>query len=211
MQMGENVRSYSPTSRVSRLCLRKMRFSERAHSMFSFSTVICVSLEFGMASKKSRRVRTSNAMSPKCIKRYREGLTELGSLRFSSGRHERPRKHNDLSQAVRIPVYLFSTHHASVQIAAGALVISKQLPKVDQRSLLVSQVLFPLRHRALSLCARFQYATVQQLSLLRVRLLRGLCLLQHICYRLCRHSCKCKVKAGRTRLQCPELSRCSFS
>jgi len=52
----------SPTSRVSRFCLRKMRFSLFAHSIFSFVTVICVSRLPGMLAKKSMRVRMSFAV-----------------------------------------------------------------------------------------------------------------------------------------------------
>jgi hypothetical protein len=50
-------------SRVSRLCLRKMRFSRCAHAMLSVSTEDWISWLSGIAPKKSSSVRTAAVSS----------------------------------------------------------------------------------------------------------------------------------------------------
>jgi hypothetical protein len=66
--MGDSqTRTHSAISRVSRLCLRKIRFSRFAHSMLSSKTVDCISWLSGIAAKKSSRVRTGRKGVNWCI------------------------------------------------------------------------------------------------------------------------------------------------
>ena len=59
---GSIEASYMPTRRVSRLCLRNIRFSDRAHSMFSFRTSMRTTFELGIGSKKLSKLRTKEIM-----------------------------------------------------------------------------------------------------------------------------------------------------
>jgi hypothetical protein len=51
-------RTNRPTSRVSKECLRKIRFSLLAHAILSTRVSIWICRLLGMGAKKSRRVRT---------------------------------------------------------------------------------------------------------------------------------------------------------
>jgi hypothetical protein len=57
---GRKVGTHNPTSRVSRFCFRKIRFSDLAQSTFSLVASMTVALLSGMELKKSRSVRTTS-------------------------------------------------------------------------------------------------------------------------------------------------------
>lgn len=98
--------TYNPINRVSRLCLRNIRFSCFAQAMFWVRTSIWIGWLSGMELKKSRSVLTVESVES--VRRGGGeggwGRTELRGFSFCGrGRHVSPRLRKDFCYAFRIP------------------------------------------------------------------------------------------------------------